>query len=70
MSPKWENRLGGAQQFMSTHCFAMAQSGRVDPTGTGITSKQYICIQITAGNNIQFILMNCFDFLSFSHKVT
>jgi glyoxylase-like metal-dependent hydrolase (beta-lactamase superfamily II) len=32
MLPKWENRLGGAQQFMSTHCFAMAQSGRVDPT--------------------------------------
>jgi glyoxylase-like metal-dependent hydrolase (beta-lactamase superfamily II) len=32
MLPKWENRLGGAQQFMSTHCFTMAQSGRVDPT--------------------------------------
>jgi len=32
MLPKWENRLGGAQQFMSTHCFAMAQSGRIDPT--------------------------------------
>jgi glyoxylase-like metal-dependent hydrolase (beta-lactamase superfamily II) len=32
MMPKWENRLGGAQQFMSTHCFAMAQSGRIDPT--------------------------------------
>ena len=29
---KWENRLGGAQQFMSTHCFTMAESGRVDPT--------------------------------------
>jgi glyoxylase-like metal-dependent hydrolase (beta-lactamase superfamily II) len=29
---KWENRLGGAQQFMSTHCFTMAQSGRIDPT--------------------------------------
>jgi glyoxylase-like metal-dependent hydrolase (beta-lactamase superfamily II) len=32
MLPKWENRLGGAQQFMSTHCFTMAQSGRIDPT--------------------------------------
>src|SRR5690242_6474488 len=32
MMPKWENRLGGAQQFMSTHCFTMAESGRVDPT--------------------------------------
>ena len=32
MLPKWENRLGGAQQFMSTHCFTMAQSGRVVPT--------------------------------------
>ncbi|MFL6370238.1 MAG: MBL fold metallo-hydrolase, partial [Nitrososphaeraceae archaeon] len=26
MLPKWENRLGGAQQFMSTHCFTMAES--------------------------------------------
>lgn len=32
MLSKWENRLGGAQQFMSTHCFTMAESGRVDPT--------------------------------------
>src|SRR6476659_4697898 len=32
MLPKWENRLGGAQQFMSTHCFTMTESGRVDPT--------------------------------------
>jgi hypothetical protein len=32
MLPKWETRLGGAQEFMWTHCFAMAQSGRVDPT--------------------------------------
>ena len=32
MSPKWETRLGGAQEFMWTHCSAMAQSGRVDPT--------------------------------------
>jgi hypothetical protein len=32
MLPKWENRLGGAQQFMSTPCFTMAESERVDPT--------------------------------------
>jgi len=32
MLPEWESRLGGAQQFMSTHCFTMAESGRVDPT--------------------------------------
>jgi len=52
MTPNEKNRLGGAQQFMSTHCFAMAQSGRVDPYGAGITSKQYICIQMTTGNRI------------------
>jgi len=32
MLPKWEGRLGGAQQFMSTHCFTMPQAGRIDPT--------------------------------------
>jgi glyoxylase-like metal-dependent hydrolase (beta-lactamase superfamily II) len=32
MLPKWENRLGGAKSFMSTHCIAMTQSGRVDPS--------------------------------------
>jgi glyoxylase-like metal-dependent hydrolase (beta-lactamase superfamily II) len=32
MLPKWENRLGGAENFMLTHCFTMTQSGRVDPT--------------------------------------
>jgi glyoxylase-like metal-dependent hydrolase (beta-lactamase superfamily II) len=32
MIPKWESRLGGTETFMSTHCFAMTQSGRVDPT--------------------------------------
>jgi glyoxylase-like metal-dependent hydrolase (beta-lactamase superfamily II) len=31
MLPKWENRLGGAQEFISTHCFTMAESGRIDP---------------------------------------
>ena len=32
MLQKGESRLGGAQAFMSTHCIAMTQSGRVDPT--------------------------------------
>jgi glyoxylase-like metal-dependent hydrolase (beta-lactamase superfamily II) len=32
MISKWGSRLGGAEAFMSTHCFAMTQSGRVDPT--------------------------------------
>ena len=32
MLPKWENRLGGAQQFMSAHCYTMAQAGRIDPS--------------------------------------
>jgi hypothetical protein len=30
MLPKWEKRLGGAQEFMSTHCFAMSEAGRID----------------------------------------
>ena len=32
MLPKWENRLGGARDVMSTLCFAMSQAGRIDPT--------------------------------------
>lgn len=27
MLPKWESRLGGAQEFMPTHCFAMTEFG-------------------------------------------
>jgi len=30
--PKWENKLGGAQDVMSTLCFAMSQAGRIEPT--------------------------------------
>lgn len=30
--PKWENKLGGAREFMSTHCFTMSEAERVDPT--------------------------------------
>ena len=32
MLPKWQSKLGGAEIFMSTHCFTMSESGRVDPT--------------------------------------
>jgi len=32
MLPKWEHRLGGAKQFMSAHCYTMAQAGRIDLT--------------------------------------
>ena len=32
MLPKWQSRLGGAEIFMSTHCFTMSESRRVDPT--------------------------------------
>ena len=30
MLPKWEKRLGRAQEFMSTHCFAMSEPGRIE----------------------------------------
>ena len=39
MLPKWETRLGGAQEFMSTHCFTMAQSERIDPTVQALTQN-------------------------------
>ncbi len=32
MLPKWENKLGGAREVMSSLCFAMSQAGRIDPT--------------------------------------
>ena len=32
MFPKWESRLGGTTEFMSTHCSSMAEAGGVDPT--------------------------------------
>jgi hypothetical protein len=36
MLQKGESRLGGAQAFMSTHCIALTQSGRVDPTASTV----------------------------------
>lgn len=32
MLPKWQHRLGGAEEFISTHCWTMTSSLRVDPT--------------------------------------
>ena len=32
MLPEWEDRLGGAEAFMPTHCFTMTEHGRVDPS--------------------------------------
>jgi glyoxylase-like metal-dependent hydrolase (beta-lactamase superfamily II) len=32
MLPEWNDRLGAAEIFMSSHCFTMTESGRVDPT--------------------------------------
>ena len=32
MLPKWQQRLGGAQEFMFSHCWTMAESLRIDPT--------------------------------------
>ena len=37
MLPKWENRLGGELEFMSTHCFSMSEAERVDPTLQALT---------------------------------
>ena len=31
MLPKWENRLGGAQEFMETHCYTIAEVLRIVP---------------------------------------
>jgi glyoxylase-like metal-dependent hydrolase (beta-lactamase superfamily II) len=32
MLPKWETRLGGVQATMWTHCYAMTEAGRIEPT--------------------------------------
>jgi glyoxylase-like metal-dependent hydrolase (beta-lactamase superfamily II) len=32
MLPKWQQILGGAQEFMFSHCWTMAESLRIDPT--------------------------------------
>jgi hypothetical protein len=37
--PKWENELGGAREFMSTHCFTMSEAERVDPRLQALTQN-------------------------------
>ena len=32
MLPKWQARLGGAQEFMFSHCWTMTESLRIDPS--------------------------------------
>jgi glyoxylase-like metal-dependent hydrolase (beta-lactamase superfamily II) len=39
MLPTWGNRIGGAEQFMSTHCFSMTEAERVEPTVQALTQK-------------------------------
>lgn len=36
MLSKWEDRLGGAEAFMPTHCFTMTEAGRVEPSLSAI----------------------------------
>ena len=31
MLPKWENKLGGAQEFMETHCYTKGEALRIVP---------------------------------------
>ena len=37
--PKWENKLGGAKELMSTHCFTMSSAVRVDPTVQALSQE-------------------------------
>ena len=44
MLPKWESRLGDAQEFMETHCYTMGEALRIMPDvaltqGSGFTYK-------------------------------
>ena len=49
MLPKWESRLGGAEAFMPTHCFAMTQHGRIEPSVSAILQNS--TMSGTAGAN-------------------
>jgi glyoxylase-like metal-dependent hydrolase (beta-lactamase superfamily II) len=40
MLPKWQPRLGGAQEFMFSHCWTMAESLRIDPTTKTLQQQQ------------------------------
>ncbi|MGH9997335.1 MAG: MBL fold metallo-hydrolase, partial [Nitrososphaeraceae archaeon] len=45
MLPKWENKLGGARELMSTHCFAMSSAVRVDPTVQALSQNSTFAYQ-------------------------
>jgi hypothetical protein len=34
MLPKWENKLGGAQEFMESHCYTMGEALKIVPDVT------------------------------------
>lgn len=43
-APNWyyqsgKNKLGGAREFMSTHCFTMSEAERVDPILQALTQN-------------------------------
>ena len=61
MLSKWESRLGGAKALMSTHCFAMTEAGRVNPsvnailqnsTMTALKIRNTIFLHTICGENI------------------
>ena len=63
MLPKWENKIRGARELMSTHCFTMSSAVRVDPDCTGIVAKYYVCVQIT------YLLLFYFIFIVFDNII-
>jgi glyoxylase-like metal-dependent hydrolase (beta-lactamase superfamily II) len=40
MLPKWQHRLGGAEEFMFTQCSAMTESLRIEPTTKTLQQQQ------------------------------
>lgn len=40
MLPKWQHRLGGAQEFMFSQCWTMEESLRIDPTTKTLEQQQ------------------------------
>jgi hypothetical protein len=40
MLPKWQHRLGGAQEFMVTQCSTMTESLRIEPSTKTLQQQQ------------------------------
>ncbi|MGH9877452.1 MAG: hypothetical protein ACREBU_01340 [Nitrososphaera sp.] len=40
MLSKWVGRLGGAEAFMSSHCWTMTEAMRVDPAVMALSQAQ------------------------------